>query len=317
MSARPEERASHGVVGRWRLRWRLLQRWALGLVPVQAIVRYFALHGPMLADSVTYRALFSVFAGVFLGFTVAGVWLAGRPDAVQALVDAVDAVIPGLFGDDGVIDPQQLIQPVTLGIAGVLALVGLVGAAIGAVGSLRVAFRDLAEQPDDPRFFGWLMFRDFVFAVAFGAAFVISALIMGMSTAALGTMFDWLGVTIRSFWFDAMTRTVSVLLAFVIDTVAIAAMFRLLSGIRVRARSLWLGAVIGGIGLTGLQVLSGLFVGGAMVNPLLASFAGLVALLIWLNLSSQVILIAASFIVAHHRALETQGRRPAPHRVRG
>jgi len=284
-------------------------QWALGFTVVQAIMRYFARHGPMLADSVTYRALFSVFAGVFLGFAVAGVWLAGRPEAITAIVDALNAVIPGLVGENGVIKPEQLVQPVTLSVAGVLALVGLVGAAIGAIGSLRVAFRDLAEQPDDTRFFGWLMFRDFVFAIAFGGAFVISAVIMVASTAALGTVFDWLGLSTGSPWYDALTRTLSVLLAFAIDTAAIAALFRLLSGIRVRAGSLWRGALLGGLGLTGLQVLSGLFVGGAMANPLLASFTALIALLIWLNLSSQVILIAGAYIVADHRVAE--GRRRA------
>jgi membrane protein len=35
----------------------------------------------MLADSVTYRALFSVFAGVLLGFSIAALWLAGNPVA--------------------------------------------------------------------------------------------------------------------------------------------------------------------------------------------------------------------------------------------
>ena len=84
---------------------------------------------------------------------------------------------------------------------------------------------------------------------------------------------------------------------FVIDTVVVAAMFRILSGLRPSARSLWSGAVIGGIGLTGLQELSGLFVAGATANPLLASFGSLIALLLWFNLSAQVILIAAAYIV--------------------
>ena len=87
------------------------------------------------------------------------------------------------------------------------------------------------------------------------------------------------------------------LVTFVIDTVVIAGLFRVLSGLRPSARSLWSGAILGGIGLTVLQVLSGLFVGGASTNPLLASFGSLIALLIWLNLSSQVVLIASSYIV--------------------
>ena len=36
--------------------------------------------------------LFSIFAGVLLGFSVAALWLAGNPDAWQALIDAVTRV---------------------------------------------------------------------------------------------------------------------------------------------------------------------------------------------------------------------------------
>ena len=58
-----------------------------------------------------------------------------------------------------------------------------------------------------------------------------------------------------------------------LDTVLIAGVFRLLSGLRASGRSLWIGALIGGVGLLVLQELSGLFIGGATSNPLLASFA--------------------------------------------
>ena len=74
-------------------------------------------------------------------------------------------------------------------------------------------------------------------------------------------------------------------------------MFRLLSGLRPSARSLWVGSVLGGAGLVVLQLLSSLFVGGATSNPLLASFGSLIALLLWFNLSSQVILIAGAYII--------------------
>lgn len=60
---------------------------------------------------------------------------------------------------------------------------------------------------------------------------------------------------------------------------------------------MWAGAIIGAIGLVALQQLSSLFVSGAGSNPLLASFASLIALLLWVNLSAQVILIAAAYII--------------------
>ncbi|MDQ0895815.1 YihY/virulence factor BrkB family protein [Agromyces ramosus] len=271
--------------------------WALARKPVRAFMLYLEHHGPMLADSVTYRTLFSVFAGVFLGFAIGGIWLSGNETAMDALVNTIGAAIPGLLGDDGLISPDDLIQPLTLSIAGAFALVGLVGAAIGAVGSLRMAFRDLGDQPDDQTFFVWVLLRDLVLAVGFGLALAVAAAVTFFSTTALGAIFGWLGISIHDEAFNWTTRGVSILVIFAIDTLVVAVMFRLLSGLRPSARSLWTGAVLGGIGLTVLQELSSLFVGGAANNPLLASFGSLIALLIWFNLSSQVILIAAAYII--------------------
>lgn len=271
--------------------------WALATKPARAFLVYMEHHGPMLADSVTYRALFSVFAGVFLGFAIGGIWLSGRPDAMEALVTTIGTAIPGLIGEDGIISPDDLIQPITLSITGSLALIGLIGAAMGAVGSLRIAFRDLGDQPDDQTFFVWVLLRDLALAIGFGAALTVAATVTFFSTTALESLFGWFGLSTRDPIYDGVTRGVSILVIFAIDTVVIAAMFRLLSGLRPSARSLWSGALLGGLGLTVLQLLSSLFVGGATTNPLLASFGSLIALLLWFNFSSQVILIAAAYII--------------------
>src|SRR5689334_14121589 len=118
--------------------------WVLSTKPARAFLLYQERHGAMLADSVTYRTLFSVFAGVFLGFAVAGLWLAGNRDAMDSLVRAVDTAIPGLIGEDALINPEDLVQPLSLSIAGIIAIVGLLGTAIGAVASLSTAYRELA-----------------------------------------------------------------------------------------------------------------------------------------------------------------------------
>ena len=77
---------------------RRVTAWALALRPVRAWFIYLEHHGPMLADSITYRTLFSLFAGVLLGFSFAALWLADNPVALEAIIDAVDAAIPGLIG---------------------------------------------------------------------------------------------------------------------------------------------------------------------------------------------------------------------------
>lgn len=271
--------------------------WALARTPVRAVLRYSESRGPMLADSVTYRALFSIFAGVLLGFSVAALWLAGDPQAWGALVEAVDRTVPGLVGEGGLIDVDKITAPAGLSIAGVVSLVGLVGAAIGAIGSLRLALHAIAETPTDDLAWYWVILRNLALAIGVGAALGASAVVTVVGTAGIGIMADAVGLRSDDPLIVFGGRSLAIVVTFVLDALVIAVLFRLLSGVRPPARSLWAGALLGAVGLTVLQTLSGLFVGGASSNPLLTSFASFIALLLWMNLSSQVILIASAYIV--------------------
>ena len=271
--------------------------WALSLRLVRAYLRYSERRGAMLADSVTYRTLFSVFAGVLLGFSVAALWLAGNPQAWDALIDAVDNVIPGLIGEGSLIDPDDLTEPIALSFAGALSLVGLIGAAIGAIGSLRIAIRTIADKVHDDVFFLLVMLRNLLLAIAIGAGLAAAAAATIIGTAGVGLVADVAGVPADHPLTRVVSTSVAVVVTFLLDTAAVALMFVALSGVKPPARVLWTGALLGGVGLTVLQQLSSLFVGGASSNPLLASFASLIALLLWINLSAQVILIASSYIV--------------------
>ncbi len=275
--------------------------WALQRKPVRAFLLYSEHRGAVLADSVTYRTLFSVFAGVLLGFSIAALWLAGDPAAWQALIDAVNRVIPGLVGEDGLIKLDDITAPAGLTIAGVIATVGLAGAAIGAIGSLRTAMRAIADEMTDDVLFVWVLLRNLALAVGIGGALVAAAGVTFLGTAGVGILADLLGFADTNPLVQFGGWFVSLLVVFALDAIAVAVLFRALSGVRARKKTLWSGALLGAAGLTVLQQLSGLFVGGATSNPLLASFASLIALLLWLNLSSQVILIATAYIVTSVR----------------
>lgn len=271
--------------------------WALTLKPVRAFLLYLDTRGPMLADSISYRTLFSVFAGVFLGFSVASLWLADNPDVFNALVKVVDAAIPGLLGPDGLIDPTTIKAPVGLTITGVIALVALFGAAIGAIGSLRMAFRQLARHVHDDIFWIWVIVRNVLIAIGIGAAFLVSAVVTFYGTAGIGAFTEWLGKGPNDPLTVFSARALSLIVVFVLDALCIGILFRLLSGLKPSARSLWSGALLGAVALSVLQQLSFLFVAGVSRNPIYASFASLIAVLVWLNLSAQVILIAGAYIV--------------------
>ncbi|RLK49689.1 YihY/virulence factor BrkB family protein [Microbacterium telephonicum] len=288
--------------------------WALERRPVRAFLRYSERSGAQLADSVTYRALFSIFAGVLLGFSIAALWLSGNPDAWQSLLDAVNRAIPGLVGEDGLIKTDAIEAPAGLSVAGVIAVIGLVGAAIGAIGSLRAAMHAIADKPTGDLAFYWVMLRNLAIAIGAAAALGASAVITALGTAGIGIVGGWFGIAGDDPLLAFGGRALALLVTFALDTIAIALLFLLLSGVRGAGRDLWPGAVYGGIGLTVLQTLSGLFVGGATSNPLLASFASLIALLLWVNLSVQVILLATSYIVENveERADRVRVRHGAP-----
>lgn len=273
---------------------------------VRAYLRYSERRGPLLADSVTYRTLFSVFAGVLLGFSIAALWLSGNPQAWQSLIDAVDGVIPGLVGEGGIIDTERLGQPIAFSLAGAVSLVGLVLAAIGAIGSLRTSLRVIADKVHDDTLIILVLARNLLLAIVIGAALVAAAVATIVGTAGVGVVADVFGVSAESPATVAVSATVGILVTFLLDTAVVALLFRALSGVRAPARALWTGALLGGVGLTVLQQLSSLFVGGAGSNPLLATFASLIALLLWINLSCQVILVASSYIVA--ATLESEDR---------
>ncbi|GAB2839166.1 YihY/virulence factor BrkB family protein [Microbacterium insulae] len=272
--------------------------WALSLKPVRVWFHYVERRGPMLSDSVTYRALFSVFAAVLLGFSFAALWLSGNPQAWDALVEAVDAAIPGLLqvdGSDGLIDVTTITAPEALTITGILSLLGLVGAAIGAIGSLRAALRTLADDIHDDAFFLWVILRNLLLAVAIGGGFVLSAAVTVYGSTFIETLGDWFDA--GSAVADFATQALAIVVVFVLDAGLIALAFVVLSGVKARPGRVITGALIGGAGLIVLQQLSGLFVRGAGSNPLLASFAALIALLLWFNLSAQVILLASTWII--------------------
>lgn len=297
--------------------------WALARKVVRAALLYVERRGPMLADSVTYRALFSVFAGLLLGFSIAAIWLAGNQDAWKAIIDAIDTAIPGLFGPGGVVkDPSSIEAPAGLSIAGIISLVALIGAALGAVGSLRTAVRSIAGSVLDDMFWLWVILRNLALAVGIAVAFVAAAAVTFLARIGIGFVTDLFGLPSDSPVATWGIRIVSLLVVFALDAVLIFGVFRLLSGQRASARTVWSGALLGGIGLLVLQELSSLFVGGATSNPLLATFSSLLALLIWLNFSTQVILVACAYIITgaeeeHDRVSARAGARTlAQRRVR-
>lgn len=276
-----------------------LIEWVNGLRPVRVFMHYSQSRGAILAGGLAYQAIFAVFAALWVGFSVAGLLVEANPDIRQAFFRMLNSSIPGLIdtgSGEGIVDPDDLQTGVVLSWTGAIALGGLLSTALAWLASARDSIRTLFGLPGELLNFVLLKLKDIGLGIGFAAALLVSSALLVFSTQALNGVLAFLGIDQDSLLGTIAGRTVGLLLMFVLDTAALAVLYRLLSGLQIPWRRLLVGSMLGGAGLGVLKVLGSALLGGASRNPLLASFALIIGLLIWFNLLCQVILLAASWI---------------------
>jgi membrane protein len=273
--------------------------WVMGLKPVRVIVHFNDHRGPLLAMGLSNQAIFAVFAAVWVAASTFGLALQANPELRDALFELISAYVPGLIntGDGGAIKPDDLVNASVLTWTGAIALVGLVFSIIGWFGNSRNAVRIMADLPGPRTNWILLMVKDFGMALLFGAALILSALLSLVGTTFIGNVLDYFGVDSTSTVALVVGRSFAILLMFVLDTAVLAALYRVLAGVRIPPRQLFPAALLGAAALGVLKLLGTALLGAAGANPLLASFAVIIGLLIWFNLVCQVILIAAAWFI--------------------
>lgn len=272
----------------------------MALFPVRVWRRFLARNGFLLSAGIAYQALFAIFAAIYIVFAVAGILLAGNPDAVQRIIDAIDRAIPGFIGDPGVISADAVMQVASssaslLGWTGAIALAGFIWTAIGWMTYSRMAVRSMFGLPKDTRNYVIVKARDFVVSMVFGAVLLGGAIGSVVITSALKWIFDLVGLD-ASTTSAILTRIIGFAVVYAIDLVVLITMFRFLSGAAVPWRRLWGGSLLGAGALLVIQIGGSYLVGSATTNPLLATFAVFIGLLLWFRLSALVTLVAAAWV---------------------
>ncbi|MCP2634996.1 YihY/virulence factor BrkB family protein [Microbacterium sp. HD4P20] len=278
----------------------LTQR-TLAWFPVRVWRRFLQRNGFLLAAGVSYQALFATFAGIYVAFAIAGLWLGGSSEAVDGLIDLINSYIPGLISENGLFTPEQVTAIATsnagvLGITGAIALGTLLWTAIGFVTFARRAVRDIFGLPPDLRSYFMLKARDLLGAILFALALLLGFAATSIGTWALQLVFGLFGWSDSSGWFGIATRIGSILISFVIFTAALAALIRFLTGTKLPWRRIWPGALLGGGAITVLQLFTGWLFIYTPTNALLATFAIFVGMLLWFRIIGIIILVAASWI---------------------
>lgn len=261
--------------------------------PGRAIKRYNDARGNVLAGGIAYHGLMSVAAGLVIASTVAALVVDSAPGVRSALIEFGNRAIPGLFGDGGpdgggLIDPANLEASSVTGLASAVALLVLLFSATRYFGSLRGGLRLMVGSEGGNPLTGKL--RDFA---AFAAMLLLPLIAAGLqvfvtsAASALGA-----DSAQEAFWVRAAVVAVTLL-----TDAAFALVALILLG---RAKGPWLRiavvAVAAAVVIGAMRLASSQLLGSAGDNPLLAPFAGVVTVLVWVDLVSRVLLVSGAWI---------------------
>ena len=264
--------------------------------PMRANARFGAAGGGVLTGGIAYSALFSLFAGLTLGWTVAMAVLGGNEELRASLVRTLSRALPGLIdteGTDGLISPDDLVLTSGLSVAGAVSVVVLVFTAISAMAALRTAVRAMFDAPTVG--VNALVAKGRELAGAIGMALVV--LVSALLTTATGAAASWVLDAVGLDEGTGLTLTVlGRVVAFLVDALTFVLVVVVLSGQHPPRRDLLGGALIAATGIGVVRFLgTSVVAGSADRNPLLASFAVIVTLLIWINLIARIVLLAAAW----------------------
>lgn len=278
------------------------------LRPVRAFRHYSIQRGPLMSAGIGFNMFFSITGLLTTGFSIAGLVLRGQPALLDTIVASVAQSAPGLLkvnGGEGLVDPQDMLNPDGLGWTAVIGSVVTIVTSLRWISGIRDGLRGVLDLPPlllNPIL---LKLRDAGILLLLGVALVISA---GASLV-FGTAARWVADFLRLS--DAvagpLTTSIKISVPLVLGWVTAFIMYRLAAGLKLSRRALLEGTLLAAVGTTVLQIFSTELLAGAGRNPILASFAIIIGLLIWFNLVSQVYLVSAGWAAVREADLRAPG----------
>jgi membrane protein len=265
-------------------------------LPVRAFQHYNLQRGPLMSAGIGFNMFFSITGLLATGFSIAGLLLRGQPALLDRVVGSVATSAPGLLkidGGEGLVDPQELLNPDGLGWAAAVAAVVTVVTSLGWIAGLRDGLRVVMRL--GPLKMNPLLskLRDVGTLLLLGIALVISA---GASLV-YGLAAGWVTEQVQLDPLVAVPLATSIKIAvpLLLGWCTALIMFRLAGALKMARRSLLEGTILAALGTGVLQIFSAELLAGAGRNPILAPFAIIIGLLIWFNLVSQVYLVSAAW----------------------
>ena len=295
-----EVKAESGFIDKAKLFVSWLQRLRI----MRSLTRYGNGRGALLAGGIAYSAIFSLAAALTIGITVLLGVLGRSPQLQDAVFSSLASSLPGVLewkGSSGIVDPSDLVISTSFSITGIVAVVVLVFSATSVMRAMKSSIRAMFGIDQVPSGVASEKLRDLLGFVAIALG-VGTTGILTLAHTVIGTqVFSAIGL--ESTLASMMIRIGSFLISAAIDGLILWILIRFVALVRAPKTDLWWG--LAGFGIVASLIRSlGTSAVGSVDNPLLASFAAIATLLLWINLLSRVMLISCAFIANPPKALK-------------
>ena len=246
------------------------------------------------AAAVAYFGFLSFFPLLALAFFVIGYVSKVAPEARGELVDAIDAVFPGLIGPG----PDQIsltFFEVYAGTSVSIGLVALLYTGLAWVSAMRRALGEILGVAAEDRL-GFVVgkVRDLGMLVVLGVVLVLSVSLSGTTTWFSERILQWAGVD-QFLPAEVLLWLVTHVAAVVATTLLLMTMFALVPRPPIPRRAMWQGALIGALGFEVLKSVAGLLISMTVQRPAFQAFGVALIVVVWINFFSRLVMLSAAW----------------------
>ncbi len=277
------------VVGPWFARLMATHAW-------RSYERLDRVKWSRLAAAMTFTSFIALFPLLSLSAAVAAATLS--KDQQDGLQDKIAEQVPGISDQ---LNIQGLID--NAGTVGLISGALLLFTGMGWVEATRGCLRAVWEIPDEDENPVVHRARDGVVLIGLGGALLVTVAISTVASALVGWIIRQLEIPEGGFG-GVLLYVAAFLVAVLADFLLLLYVLTLLPGVQPERRRLVVAALIGAIGFELLKLLLSGYMQGVAAKSMYGAFGVPVALLLWINLTSKLVLFCASWTATGSKAQE-------------
>ncbi|MFF5001272.1 YihY/virulence factor BrkB family protein [Streptomyces phaeochromogenes] len=245
-----------------------------------------------LAAAMTFISFVALFPLITVAAAIAAATL--DKEGQEKLQEKIAEQVPGISDQ---LDIGGLVD--NAGTVGLIAGALLLFTGIGWVGSMRECLRAVWELPDDEENPFLRKLKDGGVLVGLGGAVLVTLAASTVASSAVGWTARQFGID-EDGWGGVLLQTAAFAVAVLADFLLLLYVLTLLPGVQPERRRLVVAALIGAAGFELLKLLLSGYMQGVASKSMYGAFGVPIALLLWINFTSKLLLYCAAWTATQH-----------------